>query len=787
MAPQLTDAQSRTDRALDLYLNAWYSLNPSQKLSTQGMELKNLIEGLARQRSGQEAATAVGQVLSPNVAPVTGEELRRRMDEHYPRADGPTAGTPAASTPPAAPIADGQTPTPDGITSPVYAAEPGDGRVWLPGNATLPELDDTDVKALLARDGAIEALNAAHFNVDPALAWRPDGAQLPVTGSNIATLGGTYAQANDLIAKFATALAGLNTAFDAAATEPLIAAQRDRLRPALKTLTDATAVGMELPHAMARGAIAANDAFHQLRGENLNQRQEIGARMIGVLQAAKAAQQASMGMGGAQLVSMRSKGMFTTLPEVSAPAKIGDVNAAGADINKFTAAVPAPSTVTGQDVTTPVRPASNTAGTPAEAGGGAGGPWDLGGGGGSPVELPKGDAESAGQPLAPSASATPAANGANNNNDDLAKLLTQLANTAAPLAQQAAAIPPQMAAPLAQQAAAIPQQVANAVRQAAQPTLANRLRAGDPENAQLTGAQAAAADSAKEDRVAATEVAHTAPKPADPSALGIPGSPARPHQLDATGKPVDRNGDGKVDPQAVPLSKQTVKPFDLTIPGQNVTAKGVPDPRLGEMMLNMSEGRDGNPMSVMDAAKASGLNITALGEPMDPKLAKVGDAVIGDTQSGIYLGEDRVLTSTGRVENINDVLGHDGFVSTIPLPELPETAPGGVVDGAASAAEPATITVDHTTPAAPGPTPAQAETQLASAGPAAAPAAPPLPAPVAPAPPPAAPEPAAPAPIAAAPVAPAPPAPAAVKPPAAPAGGQGGLPRQVPYEGHALG
>jgi hypothetical protein len=190
------------------------------------------------------------------------------------------------------------------------------------------------------------------------------------------------------------------------------------------------------------------------------------------------------------------------------------------------------------------------------------------------------------------------------------------------------------------------------------------------------------------------------------------------------------------------------------------------------MMLDMADAKGGSPMSVLDAAKTAGMDIPALGDPMDPKLAKVGDAVIGDAQSGIYLGDDKVLTSTGLVENLNDVLGKDGFVSQIPLPELPDAPPGG--DGKTPPAVTVSTTHDGSTPTA------APVTQLAAAPPP----------PAAPVPPPAAHAPAAPAPEAA-PVSAAPPA---ALPPAAPApavvpavGPGGGLPKKVPYEGHALG
>ena len=776
MAPQLTDAQRRTDEAFDQYMARWNLLNPAQKASPDGAQLRDLIMNLARQRNGDEGANAIGQVLNPAIAPLSGQELRRRLDDRFPRTDGgPAPAVPAA---PAAPAEN----TFDGTTSPIYTAEPGDGRVWLPGNARLPQMSDADAAALLERDGQIEAINQSLFGVDPALAWRPDGAQLPVTGSNISTLGDTYNQAGELLSKFGTAVAALNTVFDAGSQEPLIAEQRERMRTAIAALATAAAGGMELPGALAAGAIAANDSFHQLRGQNLDLRREMAEKVDQTIGAAKRA----LAPTGAILTSASLNGAFTTLPAVQAPSRLDGVAAAAAQIKALTGKVTTPATVGKQDVT--AAPAGNRA----SAGNGAGAANGAGGGlgGAFPAALP-----GTGPAVAPAAVEGAGAQTKGFNPDDLSKLLAQLSSTAAPLAQlsstaaplaqQAAALPQQLAG-LPQQLAGLPQQAANAVQRAAQTPnqLLRQLRGDDPENAKLTAAEQAAADGAKQDRAAATTAAYTPPKPAEAAALGAPGSPARPHQLDATGKPVDRNGDGKVDDNAVPLSKKSVKPFDLSVraDGQNVQVKGVPDPRIGEMMLDMADAKGGSPVSVLDAAKAAGMDIPALGDPMDPKLAKVGDAVIGDAQSGIYLGDDKVLTSTGLVENLQDVLGKDGFVSQIPLPELPDTAPGG------EGKDPSTVTVGDTKPQGPAPAGGPA-TQLASTPPPAAPA---------PAVPPAAPAPA-PAPVPDAP-APAPaPAPVAVTPPAAPAPAVvpaaaatpaapgGGLPKKVPYEGHALG
>ena len=177
------------------------------------------------------------------------------------------------------------------LGSPIYNAEPGDGRVWLPGNATLPELSDTDTAALLQRDAAIQGINASLFKVDPALAWRPEGAQLPVTGTNISTLGSTHDTAAKLLADFAGAVAALETAFSAASVEPLIAAQRDRAQAPLRALQDAAGSSMQLPDLISRGAIAANDGFHQLRGENLGIRRGMATTVLGSIAGAKQAAQ----------------------------------------------------------------------------------------------------------------------------------------------------------------------------------------------------------------------------------------------------------------------------------------------------------------------------------------------------------------------------------------------------------------------------------------------------------------------------------------------------------------
>lgn len=739
MAP-LTDAQRRADAALDQYLDRWNRLSSAQKTSADGAQLRELICGLVAQRNGDAAAREISDTLARTSSiPFNGKVVRADLDERYPRVDtGPAPAAPPLRAPSSGGV--------DGTHSKVYTAPPGDGRVWLPGDAGLDGISDADRDELRDRDGAIQTLNQALFNVDPALAWHPDGAHLPATGTNISTLGDTHRQATDLLNRLHGAAAALTAAFDAGAAEPLLAEQRDRMRTALGAITDAVTRSQSLPGTLAGGAIAANDGFHQLRGANLDQRRVMGEQIA--QREALAAARPSL-HEGRRLTTLA--GAFTNLPQVPAPSRIADVGAAGQALKTLAGQITAPPVLERQDVTAP------------------------GDGGGQRGDAQRGDGQRGGGPAAPVPGGVPApaapapAAAPKGGGDDLSKLLSQL-GAVAPMAQQAASVPQQAAGQLPKQLAALPQQLASTAGQLPSQLLRN-LRADSPQNARLAGADRAAADAASTDRAAATGATHTLSR-TDPAALGVPGSPARPHQLDATGKPADRDGTGKVSPGAVPLSKQTVKPFDLTVPagGQNVQVKGVPDPRIGEMMLDMADAHGGAPLSVLDAAKAAGMDIPSLGEPLDPKLAKVGYAVVGDVQSGIYLGDGKVLTSTGLVENLDDVLGKGGFVSKIPLPELPDSPPGG-----ANAAPAPTITVGNNDAPAP---PSGPVTQLAATPP-----------PAAPAPPPAAPAPlpeAAPVPVPSAPV-PAPaPAPAAA--PGAPAAGAGdGTPRKVPYQGHALG
>ncbi|QOF39288.1 hypothetical protein E3G66_003457 [Mycobacteroides abscessus] len=660
---------------------------------------------------------------------------------------------------------DSGSPAPAGTTpaiSTLLSGPPDGERKWLQGNAVLPALDPSDNTALNALDAGIEALNQSWFVVDPAQAWFPDGARFPGSGTNISSLGATYDLAKNLIPQWRIAIDTLLKAFEGSG-EQLIEQQLVKIRASLTTLATDAESSSDLHNQIARYGIAANDSFQQLRGEELAKRKDIAdtAREV-----ARAKMNVSLPQGihvtdeavdKADVTAYNSRGEFVKIaPVATTLSKTDEVTRHGAAIAAIAKQITVPATVAPELISAGVTGADN--GT-AHGTTQAGRP-------GSSVAAPGGR---------PGAS-TPAGAG-KGATSDLSKLLSalgtgglgqQLPGAIAPAqqaAQQAAQPLNQAAQQAAQQAGKVPEELLKSLKSAA------------PDNQRHTGLDTAAAKAAGKDRSAATTATFSPPGPATPKSVGMPGSDARPHQLDATGKPVDKEHTGKVDKDAVPLSKKSIKPFDLAVPanGHNVQVKNIPDPRLGEMMLNMADATADKPCSVIDAAKASGMDLTSLGDPIDPEDVQVGNAVIGAYQSGMYLGEGLVMTSTGLIENLAEVLGDNGFISEIPLPDLPDDAPLPSANGEAPPANPAPAPSDSAardvTPLPPNPAPAVPNAAPAPAATPAEPAAaPPQVAPTPPPPPPVQPS--------------APPAPPAAAPEVAPTGP---MPQQVNYQGHALG
>lgn len=670
-------------------------------------------------------------------------------------------------------VESGPTPSPSpastAAASGLQSGPPSGDRKWLQGNAVLPQLDPSDNDALNKLDASIEALNQAWFVVDPAQAWFPDGARFPGTGSNLSTLGGTYDLAKSLIPQWRIAIDALLKTFEGSG-EYLIEQQLTKIRDSITTLAGDAEASKDLHNAIARYGIAANDSFQQLRGEELAKRKDIAdtakelARSQMNLHLPHGIVVTDDAVDKADVTSYSSRGEFATIaPLPSSLSKAEEVARQGAAIAAL-----------GKQITTPAAVAQEVVnGNATETGAGNGTRLAAAPAGraGAPAAAP------GGRPGAPSP-----AGASKSASSDLSKLLSSLGTGGLGQQLPAAMAPAQQAA---QQAA---QPLAQAAQQAGKvpEELLKSLKGESPANQRHAGPDTPAARAADKDRTAATTATFAPPGPAAPKAVGTPGSDARPHQLDATGKPVDKEHTGKVDKDAVPLSKRSIKPFDLTVPanGHNVQVRSVPDPRLGEMMLNLADATAEKPCSVLDAAKASGMDLTSLGDPIDPADVQVGDAVIGAYQSGMYIGEGLVVTSTGLIEDLAEVLGDHGFISEVPLPDLPEDAPAVPEDkGAGPAADhahteapatqnppPAEQAARDVTSLPPNPPPAVPITPPPSAGPSAVPPqGPPAPLPAATAPPEQTPPP--------------PPAPAGA-PESTPAGP---VPQQVTYQGHALG
>lgn len=218
------------------------------------------------------------------------------------------------------------------------------------------------------------------------------------------------------------------------------------------------------------------------------------------------------------------------------------------------------------------------------------------------------------------------------------------------------------------------------------------------------------------------------------NAIPKPGDPVRPGALGADGKPLDKDGDGKMDKDALAATRENADPnkdgirdkFTITI---DTATRSVDvlmdDPRLAEMMTRLAEADNNAPVEILDAAKASGLDLENLGEKIDTMAIRPGDVVTG-TDTGMYMGDGLVLTEHGEVKSLVDVMDYrvsDPEVFRLPVPDLPssdEVIPDEAVAAAAESPSP---------PGAPEPQAAAEPPSPESGAPAAAPS--PAPDPVA--------------------------------------------------------
>lgn len=168
------------------------------------------------------------------------------------------------------------------------------------------------------------------------------------------------------------------------------------------------------------------------------------------------------------------------------------------------------------------------------------------------------------------------------------------------------------------------------------------------------------------------------------NAIPRPGDPVRPGALGADGKLLDKDGDGRMDRDALAPTRENADPdgdgfrdkfkMALDVNGESVDVT-CDDPRLAEMMTRLAEGDSGNPVGILDAARDSGLDLEDYGQKIDTLALKPGDVVTG-TDTGMYLGDGRVLTESGDLKNLVDVMDYrvsDPEVYRLGVPELPSS------------------------------------------------------------------------------------------------------------------
>lgn len=171
--------------------------------------------------------------------------------------------------------------------------------------------------------------------------------------------------------------------------------------------------------------------------------------------------------------------------------------------------------------------------------------------------------------------------------------------------------------------------------------------------------------------------------PVTMSSIPRPGDPVRPGALGADGKPLDKDGDGLMDKDAIAATKENMDPdgdgrpnplsVTVTDADGNVHEVTTTDPRLAEMMTRLAAASDDDPKDIISAAKESGVPLEDLGEEIDIVAVQPGDVVTG-TDTGMYMGDGKVLTEDGHVKSLADVMDFDKSdpkITRLQLPELP--------------------------------------------------------------------------------------------------------------------
>lgn len=161
-----------------------------------------------------------------------------------------------------------------------------------------------------------------------------------------------------------------------------------------------------------------------------------------------------------------------------------------------------------------------------------------------------------------------------------------------------------------------------------------------------------------------------------------PGDPVRPGAIGGDGKLLDKDGDGKMDADAVAPTKENADPdgdgqqnpvhTPLMIDG-NERVVETTDPRLNEMMSRLAQASPENPKPILDAATESGMELDGLGNPVSTLDIRPGDVLVG-TDRGMYLGAGDVLTESGQVKHLTEVMDYNACqpkAFRLDLPELP--------------------------------------------------------------------------------------------------------------------
>lgn len=619
---------------------------------------RNKLLQAATEARGADAATALGRALDSNwPAARNAAAMDQFLDKSWPAKTAPTGPLDAAPT--AKPLTGGLGGRAD--------LPPGEGRVWLQGDLGVP-LKDADIATLSDRDRQVEALNVAHFNVDPNLAWWTTGAKLK-TGTDISKLADSKTFHEGLANRLSILVGALTDAIGSSG-EQIIRREGEPLKDAGKRVSDNGAAFKVVSSELGKLGEAANAAFHEMRGAQRGLRMEIGKaadRRASVLNPIGSG--GAIGAGAASKTELE-KTLFGGLHNAPTDlgGKLAGAKAAVEALGRVAGTVGSPDVVGG--VTGAVK--QGPAGAPERykplAGSPPKGAHPMSAaprGGGTPGRGTPSPGKEApgGSPSKDKPSSKP----------DLGALLSALGGGTPQQAtpqQQMPTMPQSQMPQLGQQN---PLAQVNPYEQ----RLQELLNGVKPEAEKKPDVDKPQFDSTPAGKAAEKD----APAPGSPIGTATPASPngdpktgeqPRKHQLDSTGTPVDRNKDGKVDKGAIPMSELTRRPFEMRLDVSPDLSIKLDDARLGEVMLNLEDGTPDDPKSVIEALREAGINVDELGDEVDPKDIRNGDTVVSEKGSGMYIGDDKVLMGTGEVKPLQELLDANGKVYETPLPDLPK-------------------------------------------------------------------------------------------------------------------